>query len=41
MMGVFDASKSETKIEIKSLDDIFGQGGSLAQVVESYNQSGV
>jgi hypothetical protein len=41
MMGVFDASKSETRIEIKSLDDIFGQGASLAQVVESYNQSGV
>jgi hypothetical protein len=41
MMGVFDASKSETKIEIKSLDDIFGQSASLAQVVESYNQSGV
>jgi hypothetical protein len=41
MMGVFDASKSETKIEIKSLDDIFGQGASLAQVVESYNHSGV
>jgi hypothetical protein len=41
MMGVFDASKSETRIEIKSLDDIFGHGASLAQVVESYNQSGV
>jgi hypothetical protein len=41
MMGVFDASKSETKIEIKSLDDIFGQSALLAQVVESYNQSGI
>ncbi len=41
MMGVFDASKSETKIEIKSLDDIFGQSDSLVKVVESYNQSGV
>ena len=41
MMGVFDASKSETKIEIKSLDGIFGQSDSLVKVVESYNQSGV
>ncbi len=41
MMGVFDASKSETKIEIKSLDDIFGQSDSLVEVVESYSQSGV
>ena len=39
MMGVFDSSKAETKIEIKTLDDIFLQSTALNQIVESYHQT--
>jgi hypothetical protein len=39
MMGVFDVNKVETKVEIKTLDDIYQQANALNQVIETYQQN--
>ena len=41
MIGIFDASKIETKMELKSLDEIFNHAVALEVMVESYNQNAI
>ncbi len=40
MIGIFDVSKNETKMELKSLDEIFNHAVALEIMVESYMQNG-
>ena len=39
MIGIFDASKIETKMELKSLDEIFNHAVALETIVEGYIQN--
>jgi hypothetical protein len=41
MIGIFDSLKNETKMELKSLDEIFNHAVALETIVEGYNQNAI